>query len=260
MRTGKFNFKDTPASNPAAGKKLIQELLQPSFESSVIPDLSAEVARKVHTPPPPPQTEAKTAPAAENTGTGPAAPAAETAAEATTGTSTANLGENFEKFKQKMATEGEKAIADPKRAAATTLKFLNFIRIVAYPWLMKWAVFEAGEKAELDAILAKVFEAEKQKTPELRDKVLADFTLFEKRVYEKWNGLEAHKKTIAWTPEEINFLVDVGHMHMMEIKFFRWLMGNEFALGLLFIEGRRLAPVVTARMGLGFIEIPAFFL
>lgn len=248
MRSTPYSFAKpaAPATQPTLNKQ--------SYNSSLVRDLGEEISRP-SADTPPPVKEPVTEPVKPDTTAG--APAADAAPE-TKGTAT--LQDDFKSFKQKLATEGEAAIKDPKRAAATTLKTLNFIRTVAYPFIMKWAVFEAQEKAALDGVLAKVFAAENSKTTEGRENVIADFTVFERRVWDKWNGLEAHKKTIAWTPEEINFLVEVGHEKMMDMKFFRMLMGNEFLLGILFIEGRRIAPVVTARMGMGFIDIPSFFL
>jgi hypothetical protein len=253
MRSTPYQFTDkTTAATPAAEPKLNER----SFESSVIRDLSAEIARPIKPTvtvenEPKPIQEQKNEP--KNTET----PTTENT-EAPKPAGTATLNEDFQKYKEKFQADATKAIEDPKRAAATTVRFFNFIRMVGYPFLMKWAAFEEQEKAVLDATLAKVFEAEKNKTTETRDKVIADFTILEKRVYEKWQGLEAHKKNIAYTEAEINFLVDVGYMKMQEIKFIKWLMQNEFAMAILFIEGRRIAPVVTARMGLGFVDLPSF--
>lgn len=250
MRTKPYAFK-TPATAPETpGTEPV--LKQNSYADSIVRDLSSEVARPAAKPTPQPQTEAET-PAKTET----PAPATDNAQPATDN-GTATLNQDFDKFKQKFAEDATKAIEDPKRAAQTTVRFFNFVRMVGYPFLMKWAAFEDQEKAVLDATLAKVFEAEKNKTTDARDKVIADFTILEKRVYEKWQGLEAHKKNIAYTEAEINFLVDVGYMKMQEIKFIKWLMQNEFAMAILFIEGRRIAPVVTARMGLGFVDLPSF--
>jgi hypothetical protein len=251
MRSTPYKFA-TPAAvpeTPTAEPKLKER----SFESSIVRDLSSEIARPATKATAQPENEPKPQPEAKTEAT-----AGETTNPAPDKTGTATLNESFEKYKEKFQAEATKAIEDPKRAAATTVRFFNFIRMVGYPFLMKWAAFEPQEKAILDATLAKVFEAEKNKTTEARDKVIADFTVLEKRVYDKWQGLEAHKKTIAYTEEEINFLVDVGYMKMQEIKFIKWLMQNEFAMAILFIEGRRIAPVVTARMGLGFVDLPSF--
>lgn len=255
MRTKPFNWGATPAASSVTTQPAT--LNKPSLEATLVRDISAELARpRVQAPAPPPTREpekpAVDTPRAETQ----PAPGTEPASQQ----STVTLRSDFEKFKDKMRTEGETAIKDPKRAAATTLKFLNFIRTVAYPLVMKWAVFEPQEKAALQPLLDKVFAAEQSKTTEARDKVLSELTVFERRVWDKWTGLEKHKATIAWSQQEIDFLVDVGHEKMMDMQFFRWLMGNEFILGILFIEGRRIAPVVTARMGMGFIDIPQFFI
>lgn len=255
MRTTKYSFAQPTATAPAAAQT--PTVNKPSFESSVIRKLSDEIVRPVSKPTPQPQTEPKPTPEAEKPTTETTNP--QPATEPTKGT--ANLGEDFEKFKDKFREDGTKAIEDPKRAAATTLKFINFIRTIGYPFLMKWAIFEPAEKAELDKILAKVFEAQKASTQTNRapfDKVISELSLFELNVYNKWVGFEAHKKNIAWTETEINFLVEVGHLKMQEVAFIKWLMQNEFAMAILFIEGRRIVPVVTARMGLGFIDVPMF--
>jgi len=258
MRSKPFNWGTSPAassvSTPATPAATLNK---PSLEATLVRDISAELARPrvqapAATPEREPQKPAVDTPRAETPG--------HTTAQAPTQGSTVTLKDDFAKFKEKLRTEGETAITDPKRAAATTLKFLNFIRTIAYPMLMKWGVFEAQEKAALQPLLDKVFAAEQSKTTEARDKVLSELTVFERRVWDKWTGLEKHKATIAWSQPEIDFLVEVGHEKMMDMQFFRWLMGNEFILGILFIEGRRIAPVVTARMGMGFIDIPSFFL
>lgn len=258
MRKTPYSFSTHPtATAPAAAQTPMVN--KPSFESSVIRKLSDEIIRPVSKPTPQPQTEPKPTPEAEKQTAQPTTDNPQPATEKPKGT--ANLGEDFEKFKEKFREDGTKAIEDPKRAAATTLKFINFIRTIGYPFLMKWAIFEPAEKAELDKILAKVFESQKQSTQTNRapfDKVISELSLFELNVYNKWVGFEAHKKNISWTETEINFLVEVGHLKMQEIAFIKWLMQNEFAMAILFIEGRRIVPVVTARMGLGFIDVPMF--
>lgn len=255
MRTTPYNFTTPPA--PAATKAAEPVVNKQSYTSSLV-DIKKEILRPASKPASPTQTDAKTAENAPTPPTQDAAPATNNGQPTTETKGTANLGEDFEKFKTKFREDGAKAIDDPKRAAATTLKFINFIRVIGYPFLMKWALFEPAEKTELEKIQAKVFEAEKQKTTDARDKVIADFTVFERRIFEKWQGFEKHKTTIAWSEAEINFLVDVGHLKMQEIAFIKWLMQNEFAMAILFIEGRRVAPVITARMGLGFIDMPNF--
>lgn len=240
MRTTPYNFASQPAQPAAPAKETT--VTQPSFDSSVIRDLSKELARPVSKPTPQPQNEAET-----TTQTPP--PGTDNAAETTEPTKgTANLDEGVKKFKEEIEGDIKKAIEDPKRASKNVLKFINMGRFILYPWIYKRAIFEGPELTAIDTVLKKVADAKRaSKEPE--------FDPFEKGVYAKWEEYEKRKQGILWTAEEIDQINEVAYLKLAEIQFLRWLMQNEWAIVIIYIESKRFVPLFAYRMGFGSVDM-----
>jgi hypothetical protein len=223
MRSTPYSFAKTPTA--VAEPKLNKV----SYDSSIVRDLSEEIAR----------------PIGKNTSTA-AAPQTETTAEPkkeTTGPkSTATIDEGVKEMREKVEKQLEETIKDPKRASKNVLRFINMARFVLYPWIYKRIIFEGAELAAFDATIKKQADAGIQgKTIEFND--------FEKKLLKKFDDYEILKKAVLWTPDEIDQINEVAYLKLAEIKFLRWLMGNEWALVILYIEGKRFMPVVGSRFG-----------
>jgi hypothetical protein len=227
MRSTPYKFlKATPATEPKAGTAIAEQ----SFEDSIVRDLSAELKRPAATPPPPPPATDTPADSPEEV------PATDTP------TGTATLTEKVEKVKASIEQELNATLENPKRSAKNALRFINFGRLMLYPFLYKKVLFEGPELTAIDALLLKIAEAEKQnKKPELN--------AYETRLWDKWQKYEVHKSKVLWTEEEINDITEVAYLKLAEIKFLRWLMENEWAIVILVIEGKRWAPVAGQRFG-----------
>lgn len=238
MRTTPYNFAVKTEVPPAKAETTVNKQ---SYESSVIRDLSSEIARPAGKPTPAPETTAET-----TTQTPLPAPGTEIPKPENKGT--ANLNEEVEKFKKGLEGDIAKAIEDPKRASKNVLKFINMGRFVLYPWIYKRAIFEGPELTSLDTVLKKHADAKRQsKEPE--------FDPFEKDVYKKWEEYEKRKQGILWTAEEIDQINEVAYLKLAEIQFLRWLMQNEWAIVIIYIESKRFVPLFAYRMGFGSVDM-----
>lgn len=234
MRSVPYNFTKPATPETTAVEPKLKER---SFESSIVRDLSAEVARPIK-PSATVETEPKPQPEPAKD------PKTETPAPEPDKDGTAQLNEGVAKFKETIEKEIKTAIADPKRASKNVLKFMNMGRFILYPFLYKRIIFEGPELDAIDPLLKKIAEAEKANT----EPVLNNF---EKRVHKKWQEYEVLKRGILWTAEEIEQINEVAYLKLAEIKFLKWLMENEWAIVIIYIESKRFVPAFGSRMGFG---------
>lgn len=234
-----YNYK--PKGQAAEAPK--PTLNKQSYQSSVVRDLGEELKRPRSTPAP----EAETA---QNTRTERDTPTTEASNEPTQAEgskATANLDEGVKQFKEKLQSDIDKAIADPKRASKNVLKVINMVRFFLYPWLYKRAIFDGPQLTALEPMLKKVAAAKMEnKEPELNN--------FEKEIYTKYQFYEQHKQGILWTPDEIEQINEVAYLKLAEVSFLRWLMVNEWALVIVYIESKRVVPPIAQRMGFGNLD------
>ena len=239
MRTTPYSFAKQPAAEPKAESP---QLNQKSYDESIVTDLSKELARPVSKPAPDPQQEQTT-----TTSTEPVKESTEPKPETKPGSS-ANLTEEVGKYKEKLQKEISEAIEDPKRAGKNVLRFINMGRFLLYPYIYKRIIFEETERVAIDATLKKIAQAAiDKKEPELND--------FEKGVHKKYQEFQAAAGKVLWSEEEIDQINAVAYLKLAEIKFLRWLMENEWAIVIIYIESKRFVPVVGSRMGFGSLDL-----
>lgn len=235
MRKTPYNFTAPNAGAESSSQNVTEKVTEQSFDDSLVTDL-ADVIKRPQAPKPSAEIITETVTETH-----------EPVAAETTEPGSANLSEGVEKMKTQLSKQVEQINADPMRSAKNVLKFINLGRMLLYPWLYKKIIFEGQEGQDLDAVLSKVAELQKKnQDPEKGDALNA----YEMRIWKKYQGYEGHKKGIMWSSEEVDQIADVAYLKLAEVKFLNWLINNEWALVIIYIESKRILPVVGQRMGM----------
>lgn len=249
MRSIPFKSPSTPSP-----QETTPTLNQPTFQQSVVTDLSKEIQRPTTTPPSPLKGE-QTAEQPETPEVKPETPAAEptTNNQQQTTTSSATLSpemrEKVDAVKNALNKELTTTIADPKRAARHALHIINLVRFFAYPWLYKKILFTDTEIQQIEA-------AQKHKAAVIGEgKEEFKPNALEKEMLEKWDFFQRQAKKVSWSEQEIELIAEVGYAQLAEIKFIQWMMKNEWVIVILIIEGPRWAPVAGYKMGFGEMDM-----
>jgi type IV secretory pathway VirB10-like protein len=235
MRTAPFKNITPPPSVSVKPNTEPAQLNQRSFESSIVRDLSEEIARP-KAPAPAPKVEKESTPTPEATKS------------KTETTGSATLSEDVNAYKEKIKEEIKTTIEDPKRASKNVLRFINMGRFLLYPFLYKRIIFEETERNTIDKVLQKIAKASTdKKEPELDE--------FESRVYKKFKEYEAATSKVLWSETEIDQINEVAYLKLAEIKFLQWLMEHDWAIVIIIIESKRFVPVVGSRLGFGALDL-----